>query len=239
VTAPITTLHVDPVASIEEAIARMQGIAEALPATDGIACFNRMYLLVTEAVRDQVTTGFFADPAFMARLDVTFANRYLAAIRGYQVAPGNAPHSWRVLCDNRAAPGVAPMQFALAGMNAHINYDLGPALAATCVEGSTEPDEGAHHADYEKVNRTLGRLEPQVRESFEQGLLLELDRGFAGLDNLVDGFSIIAAREAAWVNGEILWRLRDEQLLARPFLTTLDRTVGFAGRALLTPLPTL
>lgn len=238
-TAPITTLHVDPVASIEEAIERMQGLAEALPATDGIACFNRMYLLVTEAVRDQVTTGFFADPAFMARLDVTFANRYLAAIRSYQAAPGNTPHSWRVLFDDRAAPGVAPMQFALAGMNAHINYDLAPALSATCVEGSTEPDEGAHHADFDKVNRTLGRLEPQVRESFEQGLILELDRGFAGLDNLVDGFSITAAREAAWVNGEVLWRLRDEQLLARPFLTTLDRTVGFAGRALLTPLPTL
>ena len=50
--------------------------------------------------------------------------------------------------------------------------------------------------------------------------------------------SITAAREAAWVHGGVLWRLRDETWLVGSFLTTLDRTVGFAGRALLTRLPT-
>ena len=36
-----------PVVSVAEAIARMEAIAAALPAADGIACFNRMYLDVT------------------------------------------------------------------------------------------------------------------------------------------------------------------------------------------------
>jgi hypothetical protein len=239
VAAPIASLQVDPVDSIEEAIARMQGIADALPPPDGIACFNRMYLLVTEAVRKQVTAGFFADPAFMAALDVNFVNRYLAAISSYRVDPGTAPHSWRALFDRRGDPDVAPMQFALAGMNAHINYDLAPALTKTCVDGATGPDQGAHHADFEKVNQTLDALDQQVRESFEQGALLELDRQFAGLDNVVGGFSISAARETAWVNGEVLWRLRHEPLVARSFLANLDRLVGFAGRALLVHLPKL
>lgn len=238
-TVPITSIDADPVASIEDAVARMQGIADLLPATDGIACFNRMYLAVTDAVRGQVSTGFFADPAFMSRLDVTFVNRYLAALSSYQVAPASAPHSWRALFDNRAAPDIAPMQFALAGMNAHINYDLAPALTQTCVDSSTGPDQGAHHADFEKVNQTLDALDPQVRQSFEHGALLELDRQFAGLDDLVDGFSITAARQAAWVNGEVLWRLRSEPPLARSFLDTLDRTVGLVGRTLLTRLPRL
>ncbi|MBO0844649.1 MAG: hypothetical protein J2P22_04460 [Nocardioides sp.] len=237
--ATIADLPVDPVASIEEAIARMHDIAGMLPATDGLACFNRMYLLVTEAVRDQVGSGFFADAAFMARLDVNFVNRYLAAISAFRVAPGGAPRSWKVLLDNRADSGLAPMQFALAGMNAHINYDLAPALAQTCADCSTAPDRGAHHADFEKVNLTLEALDSHIRESFEQGVLLELDREFAGLQNLVDGFSITAAREAGWVNAEVLWRLRDEELLARAFLITLDRTVGFAGGALLVRLPRL
>lgn len=237
VATPLTSIDVDPVSSIEDAIGRMHGIADALPATDGIACFNRMYLLVTEAVHTQVSAGFFADPAFMARLDVTFVNRFLAALRSYRSSPADAPHSWRVLFDSRADPGVAPLQFALAGMNAHINFDLAPAVAQTCVDVGTEPEHGTHHADFEKVNQTLDALTPQVRESFEQGVLLQLDRRFGGLDDLADGFSIAAAREAAWVNGEVLWRLRDEQVLARSFLNTLDRTVGFAGRALLTRLP--
>ena len=89
------------------------------------------------------------------------------------------------------------------------------------------------------MNQTLNALDPQIRESFEQGVLLELDRQFAGLDNIVDNFSITAAREAAWTHGEVLWRLRDDTWLVGSFLATLDRTVGFAGRALLTRLPRL
>ena len=233
----MAALWLDPVASIGDAIDRMQGIAAALPPIDGLACFNRMYLTVTTAVQTQVDAGFFADAAFMARLDVNFVNRFLAAVDAYRVAPGNAPRSWRVLLDQRADPGLAPLQFAVAGMNAHINYDLAPALVQTCTDCATSPDQGPHHLDFYKVNQTLNALEPQVRESFEQGVLLDLDRQFAGLDNIADTFSITAAREAAWTHGEVLWRLRDEKWLAESFLATLDRTVGFAGRALLIAPP--
>jgi hypothetical protein len=237
--ATIASLPVDPVGSIEEAIARMQGIAGMLPVTDGLACFNRMYLLVTEAVSKQVAAGFFADPTFMARLDVNFVNRYLSAVGAYRSAPRSAPHAWQVLLDSRADPDLAPMQFALAGINAHINFDLAPALTQTWEERDTSPHEGVHHEDFEKVNQTLMALDPPLRESFEEGVLLAVDKEFVGLQDLVDGFSITAAREAAWVNAEVLWQLRDEELLARSFLTTLDRTVGFAGRALLIRLPRL
>ena len=75
-----------------------------MPPIDGLACFNRMYLTVTEALQSQVDAGFFADAAFMARLDVNFVNRFLAAVGAYRVAPGNGPRSWRVLLDQRADP---------------------------------------------------------------------------------------------------------------------------------------
>ena len=237
--ASLAPLRLDPVISMGDAVDRMQGMAAALPPTDGLACFNRMYLTVTQAVQAQVNTGLFADAAFMATLDVNFVNRFLAAVNAYRVAPGNAPSSWRVVLDQRADPGLAPLQFALAGMNAHINYDLAPALVQTCTDCATSPDDGPHHLDFDKVNQTLSVLDPQVRESFEQGALLDLDRQFAGLNDIADNFSITAAREAAWTHGEVLWRLRDESWLSGSFLTTLDRTVGFASRALLTRLPRL
>jgi Family of unknown function (DUF5995) len=235
----IATLPVDPVGSIDEAVTRMQGIAAGLPATDGLACFNRMYLIVTETVRKHVTAGFFADPAFMTHLDVTFVNRYLTAISTDRSSPGRAPRAWKVLLDNRSDPGLAPMQFALAGMNAHINFDLAAAVVETCEQLSTDPDSGSHHEDFEKVNQILDRLDQQIRESFEQGDLLALDREFAGLEDLMGGFSITAARETAWVNAQVLWKLRDERLLSRTYLGTLDRGVAFAGRALLVHLPKL
>jgi hypothetical protein len=233
----LASLPVEPAATIEDAIARMEAIDGRLPVTDGLACFNRMYLIVTRTIYAQVGSGFYADPAFMARLDVTFANRYLAAVEAYRAERRHAPRAWRVLLDCRADPDLAPLQFALAGMNAHINFDLAPAVTQTCTDLGTPPDRGSHHADYIKVNQTLDALDTQIRQSFEDGVLLEIDREFPELADLAGGFSMTAAREAAWVNAEVLWRLRDDRLLARSYLTHLDRTVGFAGRALLVRLP--
>jgi hypothetical protein len=64
-----------PVTSVAGAIARMEAIGAALPAGDGLACFPRVYLDVTSQVNNQLGQGFYADPAFMTQLDVTFANR--------------------------------------------------------------------------------------------------------------------------------------------------------------------
>jgi hypothetical protein len=79
-----------PVVSVAGAIARMEAIGAALPATDGLACFNRMYLDVTRQVNSQIGQGFFADPAFMTQLDVAFADLYFAAASTAS-APGAVP----------------------------------------------------------------------------------------------------------------------------------------------------
>src|SRR6202043_3093229 len=83
-----------PVVSVAAAIARMETIAAALPAADGLACFNRMYLDVTQQVNSQLGQGFFADPAFMTQLDVAFANLYFAAA-GTAANPAGGPLAWR------------------------------------------------------------------------------------------------------------------------------------------------
>ena len=63
-----------PVQSIDELPARLAAIDQALPPTDGLACFNRMYRLVTESVKQHVGAGFFADPDWMSQLDIVFGN---------------------------------------------------------------------------------------------------------------------------------------------------------------------
>ena len=69
-----------PVTSVADAVSRMQAIDDALPAADGLACFNRVYLDVTQQVQAHITQGFFADPDFLTRLDVVFANFYFDAV---------------------------------------------------------------------------------------------------------------------------------------------------------------
>ena len=128
-----------PVTSIAEAIRPHGGDRRGASAADGIACFNRMYLDVTRQVNSQLGQGFFADPAFMTQLDVDFANLYFAAA-GAAGDPAEVPLAWRPLAEQRAAAGIEPVQFALAGMNAHINHDLPLAVVSTCTALATAPN---------------------------------------------------------------------------------------------------
>jgi Family of unknown function (DUF5995) len=101
----------------------MEAVGAALPAADGLACFNRMYLEVTQQVNAELGQGFYADPAFMTQLDVTFAGLYFSAAAAAG-DPAAVPLAWRPLVEQRDNAGIEPVQFALAGMNAHINHDL-------------------------------------------------------------------------------------------------------------------
>ena len=223
----------DPVTSVAEAIARMEAIDAATPADDGLACINRMYLAVTQTVNSELSQGFFADPAFMTTLDVVFANFYFAAA-GAASEPATVPLAWRPLIEQRATAGIEPIQFALAGMNAHINHDLPVAVVTTCAELGTEPAAGPHFADFQKVDQLLDAAEQSVRQSFESRPELAVDRHLQAVDNLVACWSINSARDLAWQNSLVLWKLRPEPAASGFFLDGLAAATALASRLLLT-----
>jgi hypothetical protein len=208
----------------------MQALLAPLAPADGVACFTRLYLSVTEGVAARLAGVVFDDPVFLARLDVRFAELFFTAVE-------RPPPAWRPLFESRGRKGIEPLQFALAGMNAHINRDLPVALVATCEELGVELEEGsAQHADYVRVNNVLATVEAQVKQQYVPHRLRWLDRLLHrcdGLDDVVAMWDVARARDAAWTNAEALWALRREQALAARFLDTLDRTVGLAGRGLL------
>ena len=83
----------------------------------------------------------------------------------------------------------------------------------------------------------LDTVQEQVRQSFFDGVHLEIDRRFAApLANLVGSFSIARARDAAWTNARVLWELDGVEPVRGDFVATLSRTVGLVGRGLLTPV---
>ena len=223
----------EPVTSVAEAIARMEAIDAATPADDGLACFNRMYLAVTQTVNSELSQGFFADPGFMTTLDVVFANFYFAAADAAS-EPATVPLAWRPLIEQRATAGIEPIQFALAGMNAHINHDLPVAVVTTCAELGTEPAAGPHLADFQKVDQLLDAAEQSVRRSFESRPELAVDRHLQAVDNLVACWSINSARDLAWQNSLVLWTLRPEPAASGFFLDGLAAATALASRLLLT-----
>jgi len=228
--------------TVAEVIARMEAIAAPLPRGDGVACFTRLYLAVTQGVEERLAGAVFRDPRFLERLDVVFAGLFFDAVDAFARAPETTPRAWLPLFQARSQRGIAPLQFALAGMNAHINRDLPVALVSTCRELATGLEEGSpQHHDFETVNALLASTEATVKQQYLTGWLRRLDRlvhRFDRIDDVVAMWDVGRARDAAWTNGEALWAIRDDAGLSQAFLDTLDRTVGFAGRGLLVPADT-
>ncbi len=221
-----------PVTSVAEAIARMEAIGASVPAGDGLGCFNRMYLEVTRQVESSLGAGFYADPAFMTQLDITFANLYFTAVDAADNLP-SVPLAWRPLIEQRAQPGIEPIQFALAGMNAHINHDLPLAVTSACTALATAPSAGAHQADYQKVDQLLDAAEQSIRQSFESAPELAVDRHLQAVNNLIASWSINSARDLAWTNSLLLWEVRADPLARGLLDDSLAATTAAASRMLL------
>ena len=205
----------------------MRAIGEGLPPRDGVACFTRLYLAVTEAVSG---ADGFAAPEFLTRLDVRFAELFFRAL-------DDPPRAWAPLLEARARSGIAPIQFALAGMNAHINRDLPLAVVQTCEELGLELRRpGPEHADFLAVNALLVETEERVKREFLTGNLAIADDVLGEVDDVIAMWNVERARDAAWTNAEALWVLRISPSLADAFVLALDRMVGFAGRGLLRPV---
>jgi hypothetical protein len=218
--------------SVQEVITRLRRIDGELPPSDGAAVFNKMYLTVTEAVADGLAGGtVFADPEFMERLDVTFASLWLEAYD----AGDDVPRAWAALFERRRDRAVLPIQFALAGMNTHIEHDLPVAVVRTCRQMGRSPERAEVHADYEAVNRLLAASESAVRRSFLTAAGREVDDRLGPVVHLVSSWKIDKARDVAWVTVEALWALRHDDSLARRYRAALARSVGMTSRCLLTP----
>ncbi|MDF3302385.1 DUF5995 family protein [Streptomyces sp. K1PA1] len=217
---------------MDAVVARMRELDAELPARDGIAVFNRVYLAVTEEVARGLSAGRFTDSRAAADLDVRFARRYLTAV-DREAGQDLPPACWRPLFQFRRHPGVRPLQFALAGINAHIGHDLALAVVDTCRALDCDPAD--LEGDFDRVGDLLVSLEERIREDLMPGpdLLQIADP----LTHLLGSWSLERARDATWSAARALWALRRLPDVAGEFAERLDAAVGFAGRILLTPLP--
>ena len=225
-----------PVRSIEDAIAIMRSIDESLPDSDGVKWFNRLYLRVTVSVGAAVGGTTFNDAAFLARLDVDFANLYFSALAAASTDVRAAPAAWRPLFRARNTPGIARLQFALAGMNAHINRDLPDGIVQSFLAlGGNPITDGLREKDFDSVNGILERVEQDVKTEFTVGIVGDVDRLGGPVDDAVAMWKVREARSAAWTNAQVLWGLRGLPLVRDRFFSKLDGLVGMSGRGLLLP----
>lgn len=229
----LRTILAVPAGTVPDVIARMQAMDAVLPETDGLKWFNWLYLQVTLAVETSIPTRSWNDPAWLTSLDVNFANLYFDALRNYLNA-SPTPGCWRVLFDARQAPYRARIQFAIAGINSHINHDLPQAVVTTCRQQGVDVAHGSpQYQDYTAVNSLLDSLVETAKHELLKGPLGEDWPGIDRVEQLVAGFNVMAARETSWTNAEILWTLRGSAFLSQRYLDSLDGVTALTNRGLL------
>jgi hypothetical protein len=223
-------------ASLDDVLADLAEFDGQLGRLDGVRYFNRIYVAVTRGVRETVLAGALRDSAFVVALDVNFAKAYFDAVIAAEGGPAAAPPAWRPLFEARSDRRVAPIQLALAGMNAHINYDLPVQIANTARARGVGVDAMTiQHEDFVRLTPVFQRAEDETRRWLLTGLLHRLDRLFGSVDDTVAIWGTLRARQAAWTNGALLWHLRDDPARAGAVRDTLGHSTGAFGRGLVLP----
>jgi hypothetical protein len=195
---------------IEELIGRMSALLEPLQAAaDPRRYFHATYQRTTIAVAGELKRGGFADPEWVERWDVAFADLYLDALQ--TALAGREPsRPWAIAFD---APADLPaLRHVLLGMNAHINYDLPQALVAVITD--EQFDDPAllerREADHKAIDAVLAS-----RVAAEDDELTEISGPGTLMDRLLRPFNRLGtqrflreAREKVWANAIVLSRAR-------------------------------
>jgi hypothetical protein len=207
-------------------------VQKRLPPTDGVKWFAWLYADVTRAVAHLFDEGELESPEFMGDLVIRFGNTFLASVKD----PASAPRAWQPLFERRHDRSVAPLQFAMAGLNAHVGAELPVGLADAAEKRGIDLGRArAEHADWTRINSTIAEVEPAAKHYLLTGAIKDVDPAFGELDDIAATWSVEAAREAAWAHGRVVWGLRGARLLRDPYVGTLERSTRMVCRLLLVP----
>jgi hypothetical protein len=213
----------------------MQSIDATCADADGLKWFNWLYMTVTQAIENKVAGGGLSEPGWLSELDVVFASLYFDALAG-ELSGGSCPESWKAMLSVRNQAKIARIQFALAGMNAHINHDLPMAIVTTCQATNTVPQHAtAQYNDYASVNSTLDSLIDQAKRKLNARLPGDPLPAVSHLEDLIATWDISTFREGAWDTAQSLWGESDAEINVRMKLR--DAIVATLSAALLVPVP--
>ncbi len=187
-----------PAQTIDEVISRLDEIIEVECANNScMAYFPILYRKVTIRIKEGILKNEFENNQRMEKLDVLFANRYIDA---YESLGNNKPFtkSWKNAFEAAKTGKLLIMQHLLLGINAHINLDLGIAVAETVGDDGEMLD---FENDFNKINAILASMIASVEAKIisVSPLFGLLDKFGKGREDKLVSFSINVARDGAWL----------------------------------------
>ncbi|HEX8154092.1 MAG TPA: DUF5995 family protein [Thermoanaerobaculia bacterium] len=225
---------IPPPAHIDDVVASIGTIIDwSIANQSRLGYFAALYRRITLAIKAGIARKYFDDNARMEVFDVTFASRYFAALNAYfHPSPQRElSHCWKVAFDGATLTGPIIVQHLLAGVNAHIDLDLGIA-AEQVAPGKSLP---SLQGDFIKVNTILGdqvktvldeidSLSPVLADLYD--LLMKYE-----IDLIDDGLKV--TRDSAWRFATILAEV--PSILRQPTISLHDLEAAKLGMLILHP----
>ena len=190
---------IPPISTLDAVVSALDSVIEwSITASSRLGYFAALYKRITIAVRTAVKNGAFQDGPRLERFDAAFACRYFDALNGH-FHPSQFPRptqSWQRTFDaaDRADPII--LQHVLAGVNAHIDLDLGIA-AQNIAPGTKLPKL---HDDFNTINAVLASQVNGLVDDIDQlsPELAELYQVLADNEIFLINETVAAMRDSAW-----------------------------------------
>jgi hypothetical protein len=220
-------------ATIDQIITELDAIiANAIATGNRAGYFAALYHKVTCRVKEGILGGEFENGARMEQLDVIFASRYITAYHQWQQKQQPSA-SWALAFSILDKSSKVVLQHLLAGMNAHINLDLG--IAVVEVANNLNQPLSLVHKDFNAINTILSALTYEVINELNQvSPLLSLAGLHAQNNSILIQFALGNARDGAWCFAEDLVGRKEQDYINA--INQRDADINKLGLGIIRPV---
>lgn len=170
----------------------------SIAASSRLGYFAALYKRITKAVDVAIRNGAFQDGPRMDQFDAAFADRYFDALNGYFHPTGfpQPTRAWQKTFDAAERDNLIILQHMLAGVNAHIDLDLG--ITAQSIAPAIKLPKLQH--DFNTINAVIASQVNGVVDDINQLSpdLADLYQILAGNEIFVINQAVAAMRDSAW-----------------------------------------
>jgi Family of unknown function (DUF5995) len=188
-----------PMSRLDAVLSALDSVIDwAIAASSRLGYFAALYKRITIAVAVALKNGAFEDGPRMERFDAAFASRYFDALNGY-FHPNEFPRptlAWQKTFDAAERDDLIILQHMLAGVNAHIDLDLG--ITAQNIAPAMKLPK--LHNDFNTINAVLASQVQGVIDDINQlsPELAELYQCLADNEIFLINQAVAAMRDSAW-----------------------------------------
>lgn len=156
-----------------------------------IGYFAAIYKKTELEILAAADVGTFKEPELVKQLGVVFGNRYFRFVNNY-ILGDPVPPPWRIAFGGSQDQRLSVVQQVLLNVNAHVCYDLCPAL----VETRLMPE---FHDDFDRINAVAYPTYPHYYDAVTAAVpLLGFARRFVPREALIGHVTFSTFREVAW-----------------------------------------